>query len=77
MGFAQKKHEPVTKASLLEEATTTLRVPMSLRNSLKKIAAIEKVHMRELTVEVLQKYVRAYEVSIDRSLADFSRERRR
>lgn len=77
MALARKREAPLTKTELLEEPTTTLRVPIRLRNNLKKVAAIEKVQLRELTCEVLQKYIKAYEVSLARSLDDFSRERRR
>ncbi|MBN8477339.1 MAG: hypothetical protein J0L91_00055 [Burkholderiales bacterium] len=77
MALASAKAVVETKAALLDEPTTTLRVPIKLRNNLKKVAAIEKVQLRELTIEILQKYIKAYEVSLARSLDDFSRERRR
>jgi fructose-1,6-bisphosphatase/sedoheptulose 1,7-bisphosphatase-like protein len=59
-----------------DEDTTTLRVPMELRNNLKMIAAVQKMTLRELTVSILQKHVRAYETGIDRSLASLSHKTR-
>lgn len=67
-----------SKAELIEEEnTTTLRVPVSLRNNLKKIAAMQKVQLRELSVEILAKYVQSYEVMMERSIEDFSPRKRR
>lgn len=43
------------------EDQTTVRVPRSLRNKLKKIAALESVSVFELVAEVLQAHVDTYE----------------
>lgn len=73
MKAATRRVDEIVTADFDDSETTTLRVPTELRNSLKKIAYIQETTLRDLTIEILAKHVRAYEQGIQRNLASLSR----
>lgn len=60
-----------SEGSFGRPGTVTIRVPVSLRNNLKVIAAMKRIRLCELTDQILASYMGEFEQSIGLSVENF------